>query len=101
MRITRGCGCLLLILAAVNVVFLIGAIIGLATHQFETWQIGLLAVAVFGANLVPSVMMGLAGVRSVPIGGGPKSGSEDVGPTGAEESDSSVYESSEEGRDDT
>lgn len=63
MRVNRGCGCLLLILAALNCLLLVLAVVGLARGSFGSVALGVLAVVLFGANLVAALMLGLAGFR--------------------------------------
>ena len=69
MRVNRGCGCLLLILAGFNGVLVILATVGLARGSFGTTPLGVLAVLLFSADLIAALMLGLAGVRGRTIGG--------------------------------
>lgn len=66
MRLNRGCGCMLLGLAALNGALLLFGIIGMATGETSI-AMGVTAVLVWGANLVASLMLGIAGVRRQPI----------------------------------
>ncbi len=81
MQVNRGCGCLLLVLAAINLVFLIAGIVGLVTGTAEI-GLGMLGVVLFGANMVAALMLGLAGVRQQRIGVGEGTGVS-VGEAGA------------------
>ena len=66
MRLNRGCGCVLLVLAGLNLVFIIGAVYGMTAGDTSV-GLGLLALAVFGANCVASLLLGIAGYRGLPI----------------------------------
>jgi len=73
MRVNRGCGCLLLVLAAINLVFFISGLYGLASGNVEV-GLGMLAIVLFGANLVAALLLGLAGIRRQRIGAGETGG---------------------------
>ena len=68
MRLNRGCGCMLLVLGLANLAFVVGAIVSLAAGSTNAGRDGL-AVLVFGANLVAALLLGIAGMRGLPIGG--------------------------------
>ena len=77
MRVNRGCGCILLVLAALNALFVIAAIYNLATGNIGV-TLGMLTLALFGANLVAAFMLGLAGFRGRAIGAGSEPGEADT-----------------------
>ena len=65
MKLNRGCGCLLLGLALVNLMAVIGAIITVVSGE-ETW-LGFLGVALFGSNLVAAALLGMGAFRGVAV----------------------------------
>lgn len=65
MKLNRGCGCLLLGLAAVNLMALAGAIVTLVSGD-DLW-IAVLGLALFGSNLVASLILGIGAFRGVAI----------------------------------
>jgi hypothetical protein len=67
MRLNRGCGCILLLLAGLDLVFVITAIFGVAMGETST-GLGSLAVVLFGANGVAALLMGIAAVRGLAVG---------------------------------
>ena len=91
MRMNRGCGCVLLIVAAVNGLFVIAAIFGVASGGTSI-QLGLLALAVFGANLVATLMLSLAALRGRAISAGAPA--EEVGEVEGEDGVEGSYEES-------
>ena len=65
MKLNRGCGCLLLGLALVNLMALIGAIITLFSG--EDLLLGVLGLALFGSNLVAAALLGIGAFRGVAV----------------------------------
>ncbi len=68
MKLNRGCGCMLLGLALLNAVLLLFGIVGMATGDISI-AMGVTAVLLWGANLVASLLLGIAGVRRQPLRG--------------------------------
>lgn len=68
MRVNRGCGCLLLLLAFVNVVFLVSGVISLVQGRV-TAVYGAILILLFIGNVVAAAMVGLSGIRRIPLGG--------------------------------
>ena len=93
MRVNRGCGCFLLILAIANAVFAIAGVIGLALGNVTVW-LGLLALVLFGANAAATLMLGWAGLRGRAVGGAGPAYEGDGGETtgGQPEDDSDIGE---------
>jgi len=96
MRINRGCGCFLLILATANAVFAIAGVIGLALGNVTVW-LGFLALVLFGANAAATLMLGWAGLRgrAVGVAGQAYEGDEAEATGGQPEDDSSIEEGEE------
>ena len=66
MKLNKGCGCLLMGLAAVNLMALIGSIVTLIAGDESTW-LALLGLALFGSNLVASMLLGIGALRGVAV----------------------------------
>ena len=98
MRLKPGCGCLLILLAIVNLVLLVSALFSMASGPSETpvepskLLLGGSAL-IFAANVAVSVMLGLAAFRGVSFGR--KSAPQDVDESTAEESTSLAEEGTE------
>ena len=99
MRISRGCGCMLLVLTVVNLVFVVAGFIGLVGRNVDPIWLAFLTVAIFGANTVPSAMLGLAGFRGALVGAG-RAGQVDGEPAAEQESDEGTDENVDQDRDD-
>ena len=69
MKLNRGCSCLTIILAAINVFILISVFIGMAQGKTSV-SISLGMIAIFLANVVVCSLAGLASLRT---GGTPTS----------------------------
>lgn len=67
MRLNRGCGCMLLLLAFANLALVVGSIVSLAGGSENAGR-DVLAIVVFGANLVAALLLGIAAFRRLPIG---------------------------------
>jgi hypothetical protein len=68
MKLKRGCGCLLLVLALINLILLVSGIVA-ATGGSTNWRVTLVIIAVMGANMAVCVMLGLASLRGAPAAG--------------------------------
>ena len=80
MKVNRGCGCLLLVLAALNALFVVAAIYNLASGNISV-VMGILTLVLFGANLVAALMLGLAGFRGRAVGApGAPAETDSIGP---------------------
>jgi len=89
MRLKPGCGCVLLLLAIVNLVFVVSAIFsmfrGASETPVEPSRLLLTAsVLIFSANVAVCLMLGLAALRGVSFGR--RSGEQDADGSTAEES---------------
>ena len=99
MRLKPGCGCLLILLAIVNLALLVSALFSMASGPSETpaepskLLLGFSAL-IFAANVAVSVMLGLAAFRGVSFGR--KSAAQDADESTAEESTSLADEGTEE-----
>ena len=99
MRLKPGCGCLLILLAIVNLVLLLSAVISMARGPSETpvnpskLLLGFSAL-IFAANVAVCVMLGLAAFRGVSFGR--KSAPQDGDGSTAEESTSLAEEGTDE-----
>lgn len=78
---------MLLVLAAVNLLFVISGFIGLVGRNVDPIWLAFLAIVLFGANVVPSAMLGLAGFRGAPLVSAGSAGQVDAEPAAEEESD--------------
>jgi hypothetical protein len=102
MRLKRGCGCFLVILAIGNLALTIAAIAAAvrgpqATSTYAPSTFMLVGIAFFfAADVVASVILALAAIRGVSIGGAPVA--EDSGEAGTGEFTSGV-EGEDEGTD--
>ena len=77
MRINRGCGCLALVLALINVFVIISVIMGLVSNKTDV-GIGLVMIVVFIGNVAACAMVGLPSL-------GRRTASEPAADEGAEE----------------
>ena len=99
MRLKPGCGCLLILLAIVDLVLLVSALFSIVSGPSENpvqpskLLLGGTAV-IFAANVAVSVMLGLAAFRGVSFGR--KSAAQDADESTAEESTSLADEGTEE-----
>jgi hypothetical protein len=73
MRLNRGCGCLALVLAAINVFVTISVIITIAGGSTQL-VIGLVMAVVFVGNVAACVIVGLGSLRRSSIPGSPENG---------------------------
>ena len=102
MRLKPGCGCLLILLAIVNLVLLVSALFSMASGPTETpaqpskLLLGASAL-IFAANVAVSVMLGLASFRGVSFGR--KSAAQDEEGSTAEESTFLAEEGTDEDKD--
>jgi hypothetical protein len=68
MKLKRGCGCLLLVLALINLILLVSGIVA-ATGGSTSWSVTLVIIAVMGANMAVCLMLGLTSLRGAPAAG--------------------------------
>jgi hypothetical protein len=100
MKLKPGCGCLLIILAIINLVMAVGCIVftfNVPTAGTAAPKASLYAVAavLFGSNVVASGMLGLAAFRGMSIGRRPAAqGTDDIT---EEQLDSDATEGQDEG----
>ena len=65
MKLRPGCGCLILVLGLINLVFLLSAIVGAARQtSLSSTVLSILMVVVFIANVVVCALVGWAALRS-------------------------------------
>jgi hypothetical protein len=86
---------MLLVLGAVNLVFLVSGFIGLVGRNVDPIWLAFLAVILFGANAVPCLMLGLAGFRGVRVGSAGSAGEVDEESAAEQEGDSGIDEDGE------
>ena len=86
MKLNRGCGCMLLVLAAFNAMLIIGSIFSLTAHRV-TFALGILIAFLFVANSASSAMLGYAAIRGEAVTGTPRAdaSAEDGATEGVEE----------------
>jgi len=100
MKLKPGCGCVLIILAIINLVMAIGCIvftIKVPSASTAAPKAGLYAVAavLFGSNVVAAGLLGLASIRGMSIGRKP--GAQDTDDMTEEEFASDATEGQDEG----
>jgi hypothetical protein len=85
MKLNRGCGCLTLVLGAINVFVVISVLIGIVSNKTGV-GIGLAMVVVFVGNVAVCVFAGLGSVRRAQTSTLPGGGEADELAEGEDES---------------
>jgi hypothetical protein len=84
MRIRRGCGCPILILGLVNLLYIVASILSLVSRQTKVAG-ALLVLTISLANLVVCIVVGLAAVRGGKVGASGEDAEDDIGGASVEE----------------